>query len=95
MRNLRKPLVSLLTAASAGTCLQLGPCGLPELRQLASSLNPCGTILLCDPRAFEFVQSGIDGPGVRPDVDPFCTFPPFCSQDVDPIFGGLAEGTEP
>ncbi|MFO0837812.1 MAG: hypothetical protein U1D55_04750 [Phycisphaerae bacterium] len=85
-----RKLTAPLLAAAAATCLQLGPCGVEEFRQLVSNINPCGTILNCDPAAYLFAQSGIDGPGVSPDKDPFCTFPPFCTAAVDPIFGGLA-----
>lgn len=81
-------LVSVATAISGGFCMQLGCAG--SLVNIFEGFNPCGSILLCDPREYQFVTSGIDGPGVRPDEDPFCTFPPFCTAAQDPIFGGLA-----
>lgn len=68
--------------AGGGVVLQLGSCV-----DLIQNTNPCGSILNCDPATWDFVTSGIDGPGSYPDIDPFCTFPPFCSPDQDPIFG--------
>jgi hypothetical protein len=79
------------TLAIGGTCLQVGSCDALGLAASAiSGINPCGTILACDPQEYAFITSGIDGPGVRPDIDPFCVYPPFCTADEDPIFGGLA-----
>ena len=75
----------VVAVLAAGTCLQVGTCV-----RFVGGLNPCLTLLNCDPRQYDFVNSGIDGPGVRPDIDPFCTFPPFCTFAQDPIFGGLA-----
>jgi len=78
------------TLAIGGTCLLVGGCDAIELAAGAiGGLNPCGTILACDPQEYRFVTSGIDGPGVVPDLDPFCTYPPFCDAGSDPIFGGL------
>lgn len=91
MYRIRKSLVSLaMTAAIGGTCFALGGCDVVGLASSAvSSINPCGTILLCDQRAYQFWTSGIDGPGLRPDIDPYCVFPPFCNAAQDPIFGAL------
>ena len=93
MRLSRKTLLTFATAlATGGTCLQIGGCSILGLATSAvSSINPCGTILDCDPQEYEFLTSGIDGPGVRPSIDPFCTYPPFCTTAVDPIFGGLTD----
>ena len=92
MYRVRKMLVTLVTTlAVGGSCLQIGGCDALGLAVSAiSGFNPCGTLLVCDPAAYEFITSGIDGPGVRPDLDPFCVYPPFCSLDQDPIFGGLS-----
>lgn len=80
-----------MALAVGGTCFQLAGCDLVGLAAAAiSSINPCGTILACDPRQYEFLTSGISGPGVRPDIDPYCTNPPFCAQEQDPIFGGIS-----
>ena len=81
----------VMMLAAVGACAVLGGCDLLGTAANAiSNINPCGTLLNCDPAAYAFAQSGIDGPGVRPDLDPFCTFPPFCDATADPIFGGLA-----
>lgn len=66
--------------ATVGTCLQLGSCIGTGL-SYAANFNPCGTILNCDPVTYRFVRSGYEGPGVDPDVDPACTYPPFCDGD--------------
>lgn len=93
MRRTRNSFVALMmTIAAGGTCLALGGCDVFGLAQSAvSSFNPCGTILACNGREYQFWTSGIDGPGVRPDIDPYCTFAPFCSAATgnDPIFGGF------
>lgn len=94
VRMQRLALPGVVGVWAAGTCLQLGGCSF-GLGSLLNNFNPCGTILACDPRAYQFITSGIDGPGVRPDIDPFCTFPPFCAADEDPIFGGLAAPAGP
>lgn len=92
MHRFRKSLATFATTvAIGGTCFQIGGCDLLGAAASAiSSINPCGTLLVCDPAYYEFVNSGIDGPGVRPEIDPFCTYPPFCSSAQDPIFGGLS-----
>ena len=92
MHRIRRSLVTLVTTlAIGGTCLLSTGCDVLGLAWTGiSSINPCGTILTCDPQAYEFYNSGIDGPGVRPDIDPFCTYSPFCDATQDPIFGGLA-----
>ncbi len=81
-----------------GTCFQLGSCIGGATRYVAN-FNPCGTILNCDPTlydaeaaAYRFITSGYEGPGVDPDIDPACTYPPFC--DGDP-FAPNAGGTAP
>ena len=91
MYRTRNAFLSLATLlASGGVCFQLGSCEpMAVISTGISSINPCGTILNCDPAVYEFATSGIDGPGVRPDIDPFCTYAPFCSAQNDPIFGGL------
>lgn len=92
MHRIRKSFVTFATTlAAGGACFQLGGCDLLGTAAAAvSSINPCGTLLNCDPAEYDFLMSGIDGPGARPDLDPFCTYPPFCTADVDPIYGGLS-----
>lgn len=73
-------------ALSAGAVMfQLSSCTPGNIGRYVAGLNPCGSILNCDPLAYTFLTSGYRGPGVDPDVDPFCTFPPFCSAAQDPI----------
>lgn len=68
----------------AGTCLQLGGC-FSGAANFVGNFNPCGTILNCDPVQYSYIQSGYEGPGADPDVDPFCTWPGFCDPTVDPL----------
>lgn len=69
--------------ALAGTCFQFSGC-LGDVQHFVANFNPCGTILYCDPVLYRFVTSGYDGPGADPDIDPACTFPPFCGES-DPF----------
>ncbi len=91
MYRVRRMFVTLATTlAFGGSVFQIGGCDvLGTAVSAISTINPCGTLLVCDPREYTFVTSGIDGPGARPYDDPFCVYPPFCSASVDPIFGGL------
>ncbi len=75
------------TLLAGGVAFQFLGCSPAGVANLLTNFQPCGTILNCDPRVFGFARSGIDGPGLRPDVDPFCTFPPFCNAQQDPLFG--------
>lgn len=92
MHRIRKSLVTFATTlAAGGVCFQFGGCDLLGTAAAAvSSINPCGTLLVCNPAAYDFLNSGIDGPGAQPAQDPFCTYPPFCPLASDPIFGGLS-----
>lgn len=92
MRRIRKALLMYATTlAAGGVCFQVGGCNvLGAAGSALSSLNPCGTMLDCDPRAWEYVTSDISGPGIQPSIDPFCTYPPYCDISVDPIFGGIS-----
>ncbi len=76
--------------AAGGILCQFGSCSLPNVLRGFANLNPCGTILACDPDAFLLATGDPDTPGANFDIDPFCTFPPFCSAAVDPILGGGA-----
>jgi hypothetical protein len=67
-----------LLAAAVGTVL---PAGCGSLGQAVANFNPCGTILNCDPVQYNFIRSGYKGPGADPDVDPSCTYPPYCTGD--------------
>ncbi|TWT45211.1 hypothetical protein RAS1_16330 [Phycisphaerae bacterium RAS1] len=85
-------LRSAVVVASTGTAFQLSSCTPGTLGNFVADLNPCGTILICDPLAYRFLTSGYDGPGVNLEVDPACTFPPYCGPAVDPFVGTLNGG---
>ena len=70
----------LLPAACGGMAFQIAGCGGPVVG-FVRNLNPCGTVLNCDPTEYRFLTSGYQGPGFDPNVDPSCTFPPFCPND--------------
>lgn len=72
--------------AAAGTCFQFLGCSFRDVFGFVRDFNPCGSILNCDPLAYRFLTSGYRGPGADPDIDPACTFPPFC--EGDPFLGG-------
>lgn len=74
-------------AASGGMMFQFG-CG--AAGTFLRNFNPCVAVLNCDPVAFEFATSGYRGPGVDINVDPACTFPPFCPDD--PFVGTIDDG---
>jgi hypothetical protein len=80
----------VLRAASAmiagGTLFQIGNCTPSGILHFTTqNLNPCGTVLACDPSSYGFLSSNYDGPGVDASIDPFCTFPPFCDPNDDPL----------
>jgi hypothetical protein len=79
MRNHHRSLLTLGWLIAAGTCFQLGGCS--SLGSYIAKLNPCGTILNCDPVEYRFISSNYQGPGADPKVDPACTYPPFCADD--------------
>lgn len=73
----------MIATLSTGMLFQVGGC-LSTVGSAVLDFNPCTTVLNCDPLTFEFVTSGYEGPGVDFDVDPACTFPPFCTTN-DPF----------
>lgn len=93
---MRSPLSRLLRlvpiAIMVGTCCQFGGCTLSGIGQYIANINPCGTLLDCDPVEYRFVTSGYDGPGADPDIDPACTFPPYCADD--PFVSSTTETTQ-
>lgn len=78
----------LVALTSAGIAYQLPGCG--QIFNFARSINPCGSVLNCDPVTYRFLTSGYEGPGVDVNIDPACTFPPFCAGD--PFIGGQDGG---
>jgi hypothetical protein len=88
MRNNRIRILRVfLSLAIAGSCFQFSACSPSGIGSFISNINPCGTILACDPVEYTFLTSGYEGPGVDIDVDPFCTYPPWCNYG--------APGTDP
>lgn len=85
----RTILGSLTTLAASGVMFQAGGCN--PLR-FVNSINPCLTIIACNPAAYEFARSGLDGNTFDPEIDPFCALPPFCGPEEDPIFGTVFGG---
>ncbi len=83
LRNARRLIAAL---SIGGVCLQIDTCGTAGF---LANFNPCGSVLNCDARLFSFVSSDAGQPGGNYNVDPFCSFPPFCTLAQDPIFGGL------
>ena len=80
MRSQRIRLIQLATlVATASICFGTGGCS--GVGGYLSSFNPCGTILNCDATTYEWIAAGYEGPGVDVDVDPFCTYPPYCEND--------------
>jgi hypothetical protein len=62
----------------SGTLFQFNGC-FSDAASFVNNINPCGTILNCNPLSYNYWRSGYEGPGVDPDVDPACTYPPFCT----------------
>jgi hypothetical protein len=91
MRRYYMKLMTFAAMTSGSAVLRfLGCSPVPAVINAVTSVNPCGPIFQCDPAEYAFIKSGIEGPGVRPEYDIFCTYPPFCDAAADPIFGGLA-----
>ncbi len=82
MRSRSLRLLRLATLiVTGGVCLQIGSCSLGTITHFVGNLNPCGSILNCDPVTYRFITSGYSPPGADPAIDPACTFPPFCVGD--------------
>ncbi len=54
-------------------------------------INPCGTLLNCDPVTYNFIKSDYQGPGANPNIDLACTYPPYCAGD--PFVQTIPAGT--
>lgn len=84
IRNKAKWVVILGMVATGS--IELATCSPSSILSTVGGINPCGTVLTCDPATYNFIRAGYNGPGVNPNVDVFCTYPPFCGTS-DPIFG--------
>lgn len=81
MKKLYKRVVLAVSMIAAGGVAHQG-C-ISGVTNALGQVNPCGTILNCNPQFYNFIR------GVP---DPFCNLPPFCSANDDPVYGGLAGG---
>jgi hypothetical protein len=87
---MKRFIATLSMVSASAVTFQLGGCG--SALQYIGSYNPCLTIVACNPAAYEFARSGLDGFTFDPAIDPFCALPPFCSPTQDPIFGTVLGG---
>ena len=74
MRNARawQRMIRIMLAVSlTGTTFQVVGC----LQKVAKNVNPCGTIIDCDPLEWDYMWNGL-----QPDwnLDPTCTIPGLC-----------------
>lgn len=76
----------VVAIASLGAVYQIPGCN--GTVNFLRNLNPCGSVLACDPVNYRFLTSGYEGPGIDVNIDPACTFPPFCGNDPFVNFGG-------
>jgi len=88
MRTQTKWLPILLTSTLLGSAFQPG---LGCLGRVARNVNPCGTILVCDPLEYDLLfNNENDWPNW--DVDPTCTIPGFCGNTPFPPSTGGGVG---
>ena len=87
-RKLNRFLRLTVSLAVAGTALQIGGCVPDGTLSYLKNFNLGGTVLNVTPVAYRFMTSGYEGPGVDVDIDPACTYPPYCNMynpGVDPF----------
>ena len=75
-------LVAVATLGSVG-------CTPKDAFAFVKDFNPVGTIIPGDPVQYRFLTSGYEGPGVNPEIDPACTYPPYCQND--PFISSMAQ----
>jgi hypothetical protein len=80
-------VVRFLMVALSGSVMTLSCTGLTE--KLANNVNPCGTILNCDPVEYDLLTT--DFPDW--DIDPTCTIPGQCGGTW-PVNGGGTAATQ-
>jgi hypothetical protein len=71
---------SLVGTMSAAGCLN----------KVGRNLNPCGTILNCDPAEWDWMMHRNDYPDL--DIDPTCVIPGMCGGSWPPTTGGGGAG---
>ncbi len=77
--NWRQRLIGLFFIATSGMLLELSCAGVGE--KVVTGINPCGTILNCDPVEWDLITS--DYPDW--DLDPTCTVPGQCGTVWPPV----------
>ncbi|HOO15844.1 MAG: hypothetical protein KBH81_02860 [Phycisphaerae bacterium] len=81
MSRFRNRLIRLtLGLASAGVVFG-GGCSVGSVVQYFANFNYGESVLNMTRPAYQFLTSGYQGPGINPDIDPACTYPPFCTND--------------
>ena len=87
MKKLEKIFRITFAIVFLGTVCQLNCLG-----TVARQINPCGTIIACDPLEYDYLV--YDLPDNAPDwnLDPTCTLPGFCGYSPFP-FGTTGTGT--
>jgi len=82
MTRFWKWLQLVLATAVMGTTFQLG---VGCLSRVAQAVNPCGTILNCDPLEYDLAfQDWVP----NYNIDPTCTIPGLCGNTPFPPAGG-------
>ncbi len=81
MARFRKTFVHVTLGLAAAGIMFAGGCSLQDIGSYFVHYNYGGTVLNISPTNYRFLTSGYKGPGVNPDIDPACTFPPFCAND--------------
>ena len=86
-KKLETAIRALIGIAAAGALFGASCAGVSE--KLVKNVNPCGTILNCDPVEYDLLFA--DYPDW--DVDPTCTIPSLCGGTFPyrPGAGGAAE----
>ena len=81
MRKTRKAAcrASLVLLTAVALLVPLTGCSLGEVFSFVRNFNYGGSLLAIDPVTYAFMTSGYEGPGINPDVDPACTYPPYCN----------------
>ncbi len=64
-----------------GSLFLLGGCSLDDTVAFFRDFNYGGSVLNLTPTEYRWLTSGYQGPGADPEIDPACTYPPFCDND--------------